>query len=232
MNNSSSGLEGIRGKLLGVIHMGYPSYRVFEDWIALMFFAFQRDDPHYLEIVHSYRNSGKIGEREIDLFSEALGELLRYLRATNTEAFSRLFTEFAADHYHGQYFTPAHIADFMARLTMPCQAVPEKPFLVNDLACGAGACLVATIKAQTNEVNDRAFFVGQDIDLNCCRMTALNLMFFNVNGLVIWGNTLTGEIRGAWETSRDLVMGGSLRPASDATLTAWRNKQSYRKEQS
>ena len=120
-----------------------------------------------------------------------------------------LYEEYAANHYTGQYFTPSTVARLMARITHT--APPETGrFKVLDPACGAGACLIAAAKEQTFEQNGRAIFVGQDIDLNCARMTALNLMFFNLDGVVLWGNHLALEVREAWETRRSLVWGGSI----------------------
>lgn len=69
--------------------------------------------------------------------------------------------------------------------------------------------------------NNRAFFVGQDIDLNCARMCALNLMFFNLDGLVVWGNTLTNEVHGAWETRRSVAFGGTLRAVDSEQARAF-----------
>ena len=53
---ANPGLNPVRKELEAIISKGYNSYRVFEDWVGLMFFAFQRDDPHYLEIMGQYRN--------------------------------------------------------------------------------------------------------------------------------------------------------------------------------
>ena len=108
----------------------------------------------------------------------------------------------------------------MARITHT--APPETGrFKVLDPACGAGACLIAAAKEQTFEQNGRAIFVGQDIDLNCARMTALNLMFFNLDGIVLWGNHLALEVRGAWETRRSLVWGGSIQTWDKEQAAQW-----------
>ena len=184
--SANPGLNPVRKELEAIIGMGYRSHRVFEDWVGLMFHAFQRDDP-----------------READHFATATAYLMDDMRATNEEALGPLYEEYAANHYTGQYFTPSSVARLMARITHT--APPETGrFKVLDPACGAGACLIAAAKEQTFEQNGRAIFVGQDIDLNCARMTALNLMFFNLDGVILWGNHLslagnaasTGESKG------------------------------------
>lgn len=213
-------MNPVRKELEAIISMGHRSYRVFEDWIGLMFYAFQRDDPSYLEIMGQYRNKGPVGQREADHFADATVRLQDYMRATSTEALGPLYEEYAADHYKGQYFTPSAVAQLMARI---CHAEPPEQgrFKVLDPACGAGACLIAAAKEQTFEQNGRAIFVGQDIDLNCARMTALNLMFFNLDGVVLWGNHLALEVRGAWQTRRSLIWGGSIRPVDKEQARAW-----------
>ena len=52
-------------------------------------------------------------------------------------------------------------------------------------------------------------------------MTALNLMFFNLNGVILWGDHLALEVRGAWETRRSLVWGGSIRPWDKEQAAQW-----------
>ena len=210
----------VRKELEAIIGMGYHGYRVFEDWVGLMFYAFQRDDPSYLEIMGGYRNTAPVGQREADHFANATACLLDYMRATNEEVLGPLYEEYAANHYTGQYFTPSSVARLMASITHT--EPPETGrFKVLDPACGAGACLIAAAKEQTFEQNGRAIFVGQDIDLNCARMTALNLMFFNLDGIVLWGNHLALEVRGAWETRRSLIRGGSIRPLDREEARAW-----------
>ena len=213
-------MNPVRKELEAVIGMGYHSHRVFEDWAGLMFHAFQRDDPPYLEIMGGYRNTAPAGQREADHFANATACLLEYMQATNEEALGPLYEEYAANHYTGQYFTPSSVARLMAKITHT--APPETGrFKVLDPACGAGACLIAAAKEQTFEQNGRAIFVGQDIDLTCVRMTALNLMFFNLDGVVLWGNHLALEVRGAWETHRSLVWGGSIRAVDKEQAQNW-----------
>lgn len=213
-------LNQVRRELEAIMHKGHHGASVYEDWIGLMFYAFQRDDPHYQEIMGRYRNTAPMGQREADYFANATGELLKYMMTTHEEALGPLYMEYASSRHQGQFFTPMEVARLMASITMT--DIPEgRRFGVADESCGAGACLIAAAKEMTYEQNNRAFFVGQDLSLDCARMTALNLMFFNLSGLVVWGNSLTMEVRAAWETRRSVAFGGSIRPVDTEQARTW-----------
>ena len=111
------GLNPVRKELDAIIGKGHNGYRVFEDWVGLMFYAFQRDDPPYLEIMGQYRNTEPVGQRAADHFANATAYLLDYMRATNEETLGPLYEEYAANHYTGQWFTPSSVARLMARIT-------------------------------------------------------------------------------------------------------------------
>lgn len=217
------GLDMIRKELNAIISKGYNGSRVFQDWIGVMFYAFLHDDPHYLEIMGQYRNEGPTEQREANHFAKATAHLLEYMQSTNEEVLRVLFEEYASDTHQRQYLTPSSIAQLMAQI---CQSsLPQTGYIkVMDPSCGAGVCLIATAKNQTQEQLNQTLFIGQDINLDCVRMAALNLMFFNLNGIILWGNTLTLEVKGAWETRRSLFWGGSLHILDTEKAKIWLEK--------
>jgi hypothetical protein len=54
--------------------------------------------------------------------------------------------------------------------------------------------------------------IGQDIDLRCVRMTAINLALRNLYGFALWGNSLSSEVRLAYRTGFNMH-GGVIRYA-------------------
>lgn len=68
-----------------------------------------------------------------------------------------------------------------------------------DPACGSGLMLLAVA-----EIHPHWEFHGQDVDLRCVRLTALNLAFRNLYGYVIWGNSLGLEKKLVYRTGFDL----------------------------
>jgi type I restriction-modification system DNA methylase subunit len=193
--------------------MGHSSYSIFDDWLDLMLFALMRDDENYLKIVNKYNNDREEGKRPIDYFKNAFILLMSTMKETNDEVLGEIYMNWnISNKYSGQFFTPKHIAKFMAQLTKPSG-------LINDPTCGSGIMLVESCKVMTFEEIDEALFVGQDIDNTCFKMTALNMLFFNLNALIIWGDTLKMEYYKAFQTKRT-YMGGEIRALSDTELEA------------
>ena len=98
---------------------------------------------------------------------------------------------------HGQFFTPYHVCDFMAKMTFDDAAaeVERRGYIsVNDPCCGAGALLVAFAnECRRQEINFQTsvLFVAQDIDITAALMCYIQLSLLGCAGYVIIGNTLT-----------------------------------------
>jgi hypothetical protein len=195
-----------------ILARGYSSYTIFNDWLDLMIFALTGDDKHYLEIVAQYKNDRKQGEREIDCFCQAFAYLQIEMKKTNDDILGQVYMLWNQNNkYRGQFFTPKHVASFMAQ----CLSVEKGNIL--DPACGSGIMLVETIKTMKNEQLDQAVFYGQDIDLTCVKMCALNLLFFNVNSFVVWGDSLAMECKKVYGTTRS-YLGGNIRELIEEEL--------------
>lgn len=203
--------------LLMITCCGYNSHNVFNDWLDLMLYALQREDPPYLEIVRKYKNDKPNGEREIDYFCKAFAELQIEMQKTNEDVLGTAYMEWnMSNKYRGQFFTPKHVASMMASITNPHGRVL-------DPCCGSGVMLVETIKVMNNETLDSSSFYAQDIDLTCVKMCALNLLFFNVNGFVVWGNSLLMECNKVYQTSRS-YLGGSIRELKGDDLETFKRE--------
>lgn len=96
----------------------------------------------------------------------------------------------------GQFFTPGSICDFMAEVTGSKDKIGQR---VGDPSCGSGRCLLSY-----HVQNPGCFMVGEDVDRTCALMAVLNFMSHGVNGLVIWGNSLTKEVYEAWRINEHL----------------------------
>lgn len=212
-------MKEILQQLEAILRLGHSSYTIFIDWLDIMLFALQEDDEHYLEIVHRYRNDKPTGEREIDYFCKAFALLQVEMRKTNEDVLGDVYMQWnMSNKYRGQFFTPKHVASMMASCLAPTGGN------ILDPCCGSGVMLVEAIKTMTNEQLDEACFCGQDIDITCVKMCALNLLFFNVNGYVVWGDTLLMQCNKVYQTKRS-YLGGSIREVTGEQFNTF--KETY-----
>ena len=211
MNNIISLLERITSR-------GYSRSKVFSDWIDLMIYAFLCNDEEYLKVVRSYKNDRKIGEREIDFFTDAFAKLLLLMVDTNIVFLGVIYMTWnISQGDKGQFFTPQHITDFMATV------LGNKAGNIFDPSCGSGVMLIAHAKQLTNDELNQTIFYGQDIDYMCVRICALNCLFFNVNAYIIYGDTLANEVKMVFKTTRG-YLGGTIHRLEDQQVVDFKNK--------
>ena len=151
-------------------------------------------EEQYLQIAKRYAEGDK-GQRGIDRMADVFGTLVTLMDKTRADILGDLFEGGITYGEHGQFLTPEHVATLMAQLTGGEGAEGTR---VNDVCCGSGRLLLAAAT-----VNRHRTFIGQDIDLRCVRMTAINLALRNLYGYVIWGNSLRIEQRLTYQTGFD-----------------------------
>ncbi len=149
-------------------------------------------EEQYLATAKKYCE-GKSPQRGIDTMTALFGNLVRIMEETRADVLGDLFQGAITYGEGGQFFTPEPICDLMAQMTGTHEGKT-----VHDPCCGSGRLLLAAAKIDRSRT-----FYGQDIDLRCVRMTALNLGFHNLYGYVIWANSLTTEQRLTYRTGFD-----------------------------
>lgn len=83
----------------------------------------------------------------------------------------------------GQFFTPEHICDLITEVLPPDASKGKR---INDPTCGSGRMLLSHhVKNLGN------YYVGEDLDLMCCKMSALNFLLHGVEGEIIWHCSLS-----------------------------------------
>lgn len=213
-------LKAVRSRLeMAHAMSGHAMHRIFTDWVALMFYAQLRDDAEYLRIINGYdhyNNKRKIAEA----FAEAMGALVLHMRETNEEALGPLFMDYASCHYRGQFFTPAAVSRMMAMIAGLPEEGGER---VSDPACGAGCMLIEYSKLMKPSQAARTTFWGQDIDFKCVQMCSLNMVFMNLNAVVILGNSLAMEVDAVYAVART-PQGGMLKEMTKEAKAMWSRK--------
>lgn len=185
---------------------GYSN--VFGDWVDLMIYALTKQEDEYMRTMGRYRNNSPVGKREADYFAEAFGQLMMATQDIQHDAIGIVYEEFAASsksHQQalGQFFTPSNICTMMGKMLRADD--PDKEEAVLDPACGSGRLLVSMMIERPNN-----HYTGIDLDPICTKMTALNMLFFNVNGYALNGDSIKCTVEWGFET-RHSFLGGMIR---------------------
>lgn len=107
------------------------------------------------------------------------------------------------DHWKGQFFTPYHISQFMAEISLQNmdQQIENQGYIsVCDPTCGAGSLLIAAAnKAKQSKYNFQktVFFVGMDIDPIVAQMCYIQLSLLGCAGYICIGNSLSNPLNGS-----------------------------------
>jgi hypothetical protein len=157
-------------------------------------------EEQYLATVKRH-SEGKPGRRGCDSIAHAFGALVHVMEETRKDILGDLFQGGITYGEAGQFLTPEPVCQMMAAMTVQDadgeEATGRKS--VCDPCCGSGRMLLAVA-----DVKPHWEFVGQDVDLRCVRMTAINLALRNLYGYVIWGNSLGLEKRLVYRTGFNL----------------------------
>ncbi len=170
-------------------------------------------NERYMEIVKNY-SEGKIGERAIDHFKMAFKFLLEETLESGKDVLGEIFQAEITYGENGQFFTPEHITDCMAKMigkdcnnsnnsinsinsTNTKKSIEKVQETLMDPCCGSGRFILSSAKE-----NPDCYFIGQDLDARCCKMTVINMFIRDLNGEVRCGDTLAFEINKRWILKR------------------------------
>jgi hypothetical protein len=111
------------------------------------------------------------------------------------DVFGDYYMEHFSNDHAGQFFTPEHMCDMMARLTHDTNDLKDG-MTVHDPACGSGRCLMSMAK-----LNRRLKFYAADLDHTCVKMCLINFMLNSMAGEVVCMNSLSLEIFHAYKVT-------------------------------
>ena len=173
---------------------GSDESKVFEDFldICICCLSGQRYEDEYLSIIKRY------SKEKIDLFVTLFSQMVMIMDNDGTgltDCLGEFFQNHITKGKNGQFFTPPHVTDMMAQMTLG-EETKEKTIM--DPACGSGRMLLSAAK-----VSRRNYFFGADCDNRCSRMAVINLCLNGLVGEVAWMNSLTLEHWGGYEIFYD-----------------------------
>jgi type I restriction-modification system DNA methylase subunit len=96
----------------------------------------------------------------------------------------------------GQVFTPTHIAQFIAEMSLPQEELAAKPAKILDPCCGTGRFMLAAAKHYAEKLGYFNFmFYNVDIDFAVYNYCALNAILHRIPSVTILGDSLRGTGR-------------------------------------
>lgn len=187
----------------------HQSWDIWRDFVTMFACALSNpvDKAHYderealyLEIINRYQ------ENEQKLFPELAAYTIMALEENPEQDFlgSIYMSMNLGNRNKGQVFTPYHVCELMADITMDdvTDLVNEKGYIsINDCACGAGATLIAAINKAKYQLGktginfqNHVLIVAQDIDTTVALMCYIQISLLGVAGYVKIGNSITEPI--------------------------------------
>lgn len=188
-------------------------YNVFFDFLKLSSFSMynsfakeEKVEKEYLKIISKYK------KEEIDVFCKMFSKLVLMYETKGeiTDILGQVYmNENIGNKGLGQFFTPFHISDFMAKITSGTKEsmqtiIDKNGFLtLNEPCSGAGTMILAFAKTMQDyginfQQNLLAYAV--DIDEMCTYMTYIQLSLYGIPAIVYNGDTLSQEMYFKLET--------------------------------
>lgn len=190
----------------------HHSWRVWQDFVDMSACAianavdrrpdvWKAREDSYMATVKRYSKD------ELNLISELLGITILALEENPAQDFLGKFymqLDFGSG-WHGQFFTPWHIAELMAKMLINDDVkkqIAAKGYIsINDPCCGAGCMLMAFAKVCKNDMDinyqQSVLFVAQDVDPVVAKMCYIQLSLLGCPGYVVVGNSLSEPVCGS-----------------------------------
>ena len=188
----------------------HRAWDIWRDFITMFACSLSNpvDKTHYDDREKMYlRIIRKYNKQEQNLFPELAAHTVMALEENPEQDFlGGIFMELGLGNgSNGQFFTPYHVCDLMAKIAMGdsvVNEVKEKGYItINDSCCGAGATLIAGIhevrrQLEKEKLNfqNHVLVVAQDIDMTVALMCYIQLSLLGVAGFIKVGNTFTKPI--------------------------------------
>lgn len=186
-------------KSLQKLDYRYDRSKVFNDFLTMAICAFhttniqsalqEKDEENetlYFEAINPYK------KEDLNILGEALGLLqLNVLDDPYSDILGEFFMQHITKGQNGQYFTPSHMCDMMAKLN-GLEAQEDQRIM--DPACGSGRMQLSAAK-----INHRNYFFGADNSQTCAKMATINFFLNGLSGEIAWMNSLSMEWYGSWQ---------------------------------
>jgi len=181
-------------KVFEQVAFGKSESTVFDDYLDIVICALsgERYEEEYLSIIKKYK------KEEVELICKLFAQMIIVMDNEGnglTDCLGEYFQNFITKGRHGQFFTPEHVCDMMAAISIDKSTVGKT---IIDPACGSGRMLLSA--ARISRYNT---FYAADIDVRCCKMAAINLCLNGLIGEVAHMDSLAWEHWGGYRIFYD-----------------------------
>ena len=154
---------------------------VFSEYLDILICALSlgKYEDEYISIIKRYK------KEEVELFCQLFAQMVMLMdndKTGLTDCLGEFFTTSVGRGRNGQFFTPQHVCDMMAAMTISSE---DSGKTILDPCCGSGRMLLSAAKIARNN-----HFFGADIDTRCAKMTAINMCLNGLIGEVAWMDSL------------------------------------------
>lgn len=212
-------------KMIDEVGRRHDRRTVFRDFVTMSAVALSKADLRqaaareelYMQTVRKYSSD------EAKTIAHMFAELQEGLSVSPRDILGEIFMQLEIGNSRmGQFFTPHHICELMAAITMSdniVEKVAKHGFVtVNEPASGSGATIIAMMLAMEDRglnYQRHAHVTAVDLDPTAAMMAYVQLSLMHVPAIVVHGNTLTLEEYSHWYTPAH-IMGGWSKKLSQA----------------
>lgn len=186
-------IQGLAGK--------YSPDMVFADWVEMSAISIQnaccilktntwkKREAQYMAIVKKYE------PEEIRKMGEMLNLLVIALEEEMTDWLGKIYMESeCGSKQTGQFFTPFHLSNLTAKLSIPMDISLENKLVMNEPSVGGGGMIIAaakTLKERGLNYQKCMVVTAQDLDWRAVYMAYVQFSLLGINAEVVQGNTLS-----------------------------------------
>lgn len=201
-------------KMIQEISGSQSPYQVFSDFVTMLAISianastFHRDkvwqdrEKRYCDIANKYKEPEllkmvEIKEELVASFDEKMGDIL-----------GEVYMESGAGNkYTGQFFTPFHVSEMTAAISIPKDYHGEKVLNLHEPSAGAGGMIIASAKILRDmglNYQKCMKVVAQDLDWLAVYMCYVQLSLYGIDAIVVQGDTLADPYRKGFPRERML----------------------------
>lgn len=202
-------------KMIDELGRSHNRHQVFRDFVTMSAVAMSKLDLRQAEAREELYMScvRRYSPEEASLIAQMFAELQEGQHVAPRDILGEIYMQLdLGNNRMGQFFTPHHICELMASLTMSDdieEKVSKRGFVtVHEPASGSGATIIAMMLAMQNRglsYQRHVHVTAVDLDGTAAMMSYVQLSLMHVPATVVHGNTLTLEQYSHWYTPAHIM---------------------------